>query len=275
MENNFAKNLQYLRNFKGLNKSEMPSLLNLGRSTYYGYESGDSFPTFQGLIQIADFFGISLSEIVESDLSKSSLKDKTSTKKSTSNSSLKGSLMGSLNEKFNPKSVHEPQLGYQNSRQKFNVFDTSAAAGDAMLLFKKDQYRQTPNVYLPGLGAGIHIRVTIAGDSMHSTIKNGDKVVATQVTDLLEIRQGHIYIMLDKEDGLVCKRLYWDKEEQFELISDNEIYPPYKRHLNDISAIFRVREVHSTDLRPYWEDLRKEMRQMHNEINDLRRSMKK
>jgi hypothetical protein len=61
-----------------------------------------------------------------------------------------------------------------------------------------------------------------------------------------------------------------ENETTLELVSDNEIYKPYKRHLKDIVSMFKVREVHSTDLRPYFEDLRKEMREIRTEMADLR-----
>lgn len=158
-----------------------------------------------------------------------------------------------------------------------NVYDFvgAGAAGEAMLLLNEDKYRKEPNMYIPELGTGVHIRTPVSGDSMHSTIKDGDKAVSTLITDIKDIRQGYIYAILDKQDGLVYKRLYFDnKQYVLELCSDNEIYRPYTRHYSELSAIFKVREVHTKDLRPYFDDIRKDMRQLKNKIIEIERKLK-
>jgi hypothetical protein len=80
-----------------------------------------------------------------------------------------------------------------------------------------------PNLYLPHLGPGVHVRFPISGDSVHSTIKDSDMAVGTLVSDISEIRQGHIYGILDKHDGLVCKRVYVENKTTLEFVSDNEV----------------------------------------------------
>ncbi|MCZ2223321.1 MAG: S24 family peptidase, partial [Chitinophagales bacterium] len=126
--------------------------------------------------------------------------------------------------------------------------------------------------YMPHLGPGIHIRMKISGDSMHATIKDGDYVIATyQPEPLKTLREGHIYLMIDKDDGVVCKRLYNSAKNTLELESDNDIYKPYYRKITDILALFRVVEVHTTDLRNYYSDTRREINKIWQEIAKLKR----
>lgn len=257
----------------------MVDFIGFKQSTWGGYETGKSFPSLKDFLKICETFGVSETELLHKDLSKGgSLIEKTSDKKIKTKGSLKGSLSGSLIEKNEPFSITNEPLGYPNSGLIPNVydFDTPAAAGSAMLLMSQDKYRVKPNLYLPGLGPGIHIRNPIKGDSMHSTIKNGDKVVSTLLTCVSDIRQGFIHTILERTDlgdGLLCKRIYLEGE-YVEYVSDNDIYKPEKRHLNDIIALFRVREIHSADLRPYYNDLRKEIREIRSEMADIRRLLK-
>ena len=161
---------------------------------------------------------------------------------------------------------------YGDNACKFNVFDfaTAAAAGEAILLNEIDKTKAQPNIFLPEIGPGTNIRVPVRGDSMHSTIKDGDKVVATLLQNPKDdIRSGYVYVIIDKEDGLLIKRLYKDGGNHVEVVSDNEIYKPYKRKLSDLQAVFKAKEVHTTDLRNYYDDVRRDVRDLQKAVKDL------
>jgi phage repressor protein C with HTH and peptisase S24 domain len=156
-----------------------------------------------------------------------------------------------------------------NDNEQNNVYDfeTPAAAGSAIILNNIDKTKTTPNLYLPDLGTGTHIRVRVTGDSMHSTIKDGDRAIATLLPNPKEdIRSGYCYVIIDREDGLVAKRLYKESGNRMAVVSDNELYPPYKRSLEDFVSIFKIIQVHTSDLRNYYDDVRKDVR-------DLQKSM--
>ncbi|WP_190277400.1 LexA family transcriptional regulator [Taibaiella lutea] len=252
LNNYFGSNLKFLRKKTVKSQSDIAILVNKRTTAISSWENNLSQPSFEDLFRLSDFFGIDIGLLLANDLSDES------SSKSKSNA-LGNAATDSLTE------------------YTYNVYDfeSKAAAGEALFLLDADRMMREPNLYLPHLGPGLHIRVPISGDSMHSTIKDSDKAVATLVTDISDIRQGYIYAILDKQDGLVCKRVYMENEKTLELVSDNEIYKPYKRHLKDIVSMFKVREVHSTDLRPYFEDLRKEMRDIRTEMADIRLLMNK
>lgn len=269
----FSKNVRFLREQRGLKQSEMIDFIGIKQSTWGGYETGKSFPNLTDFLEIAEAFGVTETELIHTDLSKNaSLIQKKPQKKSKGNASLIASPTASL--------IQEPTAKYGKSEvlgmQKANVFDfeTAAAAGPAITLLSEDKYKAQPTLYMPWLGHGTHVRTRVAGDSMHSTIKDGDYAVSTLITEAQDIRQGYIYMFMDKHDGICYKRLYLVGKNHFELVSDNEIYKPYKRHFNDIYAIFQVREVHTTDLRPYWNDLRSEMREMNHKIREIQHFLK-
>lgn len=60
MNNLFKTRLKELRQNKNLKQSDMAKLLNITVIQYQRYEYGKSFPRFMELLQIADFFGVSL-----------------------------------------------------------------------------------------------------------------------------------------------------------------------------------------------------------------------
>lgn len=55
----FKDTIKILRDQKGLNQSELASILNVSRTTISHWETGTSEPPFELLINIADYFEVS------------------------------------------------------------------------------------------------------------------------------------------------------------------------------------------------------------------------
>ena len=60
----FAERLKLLRKSKGFTQREIAALLQVDRSAYACYEIGKSQPDLSGLIVLADFYGVSLDELL-------------------------------------------------------------------------------------------------------------------------------------------------------------------------------------------------------------------
>jgi transcriptional regulator with XRE-family HTH domain len=67
--NYFSGNIRFLRNKRGLSQAEMLNNLGFPRTTWSSYENGVSQPDIDGILRIASFFGISVAELLEKDLS--------------------------------------------------------------------------------------------------------------------------------------------------------------------------------------------------------------
>ena len=65
----FSKNLQLLRRRRGRSQADLSSLLQMKRTSLSGYELGTSFPNYETLILISDFFRISIDKLLKVDLS--------------------------------------------------------------------------------------------------------------------------------------------------------------------------------------------------------------
>lgn len=71
--NYLPKNLEHLREERKLNKTEMADLIGFNRSTYLGYENGDSNPTRNNLGKLAKFFNVSENDLLYKDLSEKNI----------------------------------------------------------------------------------------------------------------------------------------------------------------------------------------------------------
>lgn len=60
----FAVRLQELRKEKKIPQKELAERLGISVRAYHYYEEGKRYPDFQGLLTLADFYGVSLDYLV-------------------------------------------------------------------------------------------------------------------------------------------------------------------------------------------------------------------
>ena len=60
----FPEKLKALREYRGLYQKDMAALLDLRQNAYSHYETGRAEPSIANLCRLADFFGISIDELV-------------------------------------------------------------------------------------------------------------------------------------------------------------------------------------------------------------------
>jgi transcriptional regulator with XRE-family HTH domain len=61
---NLGEKLKELRKSKNLNQSDVAKIINVDRSTYGKYETGDSSPDYDKLIKLADYFRVTIDELL-------------------------------------------------------------------------------------------------------------------------------------------------------------------------------------------------------------------
>ena len=69
MEIYFNTNIKHLRKSKGLKLEDMGPLMGIGRSTLSNYENGRFEPDLHKLVSLADFYGVTVDELLKKDLS--------------------------------------------------------------------------------------------------------------------------------------------------------------------------------------------------------------
>ncbi len=69
-----ARNLKYLRNREHFSQGDMARLLKISKANMGKYESGAAELSNQGLINVSEFFGITVDDLLKKDLSKEGFK---------------------------------------------------------------------------------------------------------------------------------------------------------------------------------------------------------
>ena len=73
MKNNssfFSKNLQYLRKEKRITQAELATRIGVDQTTIGRWEDGNREPTIGNVSNIADYFNVSIPDLLDKDLSK-------------------------------------------------------------------------------------------------------------------------------------------------------------------------------------------------------------
>lgn len=65
-----SANIRYLRKNNGFTQREFAKLLSVEDPAISKYESGDNKPTIESLINISEFFGVTVDDLLKKDLSK-------------------------------------------------------------------------------------------------------------------------------------------------------------------------------------------------------------
>ncbi len=72
---NYGEALKYQREVAGLNKSQLAKELNISHQNICRWEAGTVIPNVDFCVQLADFYGITLDELVGRDVIKKPLKN--------------------------------------------------------------------------------------------------------------------------------------------------------------------------------------------------------
>jgi len=92
---------------------------------------------------------------------------------------------------------------------------------------------------------GTHRCFDVSGDSMETTLFEGDKVICSYIDPTqweTSVKNNYVYVIVTKSDVLV-KRVnnFLKTENELLLISDNSFYEPYRVHKSDLQEIWYVR----------------------------------
>lgn len=148
------------------------------------------------------------------------------------------------------------------------IADVKASAGFGSILDNPKKIEELPAISLPNTPYGLNVAFQITGDSMHPTIRHLDYIASNQLHSFDDIRDGYVYIIIDKDDGALCKRLYHQGND-IQIVSDNPSYPPYSRTRSDLLAVFKAFCRLSFDFRTYHNDLRNDLQDLRKKVNLL------
>lgn len=211
-----ALNLRVLRELKKLSQEGLANQLNITRARLGAYEEGRNEPPIDLLIDMADFFRVSVDVLIRADLSKSKPE----------------ALM-----KLGKNRILFPVIIDKNNNDCIEVVTAKASAGYLNGYGDPEYIEGLPLMSLPFKVVGKHRTFPIKGDSM-LPVKEGSYIVGRYVESPEEIKNGNTYILVTNDEGIVYKRIYRHHNHSLHLHSDNKIYEPYTIKTKDVLEIW-------------------------------------
>ncbi len=216
--NFLSQNIKHLRTLKGLTQEQFAVTLNVSRSRISSYEENRAIPPIDFLMELSDYFDISIDLLAKNDLTKAT----------------------DLNFlKIGNKRVLFPIIIDTKNEDLIEVIPVEASAGYLRGYSDPEYIEHLNKIKLPFLPTGKHRAFPIKGDSM-LPVKSGSYIVARFIEDIRELKNGKTYIVITLNDGIVYKRVF-DKIEEYNMLllaSDNKKYDPYYVHVDEVLELW-------------------------------------
>ncbi len=215
------KNLKFLRTELGLTQKQLAEKLGLKQAAIGAYEEERSTPPLISLLDIAKIFKVNLDMLVSHDLSRVSEKDR----KSVSTSRGKDVLAITVDS---------------NNKENVELVTQKASAGYLSGYQDVEFVKDLPKISLPMLPRNKTYRAfEIQGDSM-LPVQPGSVIFGEYLEEISSIKNGKLYILVTKQDGIVFKRIFHFEDDKGKvlLVSDNRLYEPYSLNADDVLEIW-------------------------------------
>lgn len=229
-------NIKFLRKQRGLTQEGFANEIGVTRSVIGAYEEGRAEPKIKTMQSMADFFGVTLDQLLSSDLaalSAAHLRDKD---RESGAPDLSGRKLRVLSITVD-----------RNDRENIELVPVKAAAGYLNGYADPEYLEELPHFQLPTLPQGTYRAFEISGDSMLPLIP-GSIIVGEYVENWESLKDGHCYVLVTASEGIVYKRVYnrIDEDKTLRLVSDNPAYSPYHVHINDVMEVWKGKAFIST-----------------------------
>jgi DNA-binding XRE family transcriptional regulator len=249
-----AENLKLLRKNKDFTQSEMLDFIGItGNTKWSDYERGKSTPPIEILSIISEKFKISLDVLIKEDLHKVRFDNGMPTVEKHEKGKVVGKVVGKVYAENDVLSVvSEPQSGLfypkvitvDSQGNENTLFVPVKARAGYLSGYNDPQFIETLPAYrLPNVNNGTFRIFEVEGHSMFNTFHDKDKAIARWDT-LSNIKDGRIYVLVTKNDGILIKRLINRASEGVIICkSDNNHkgeYPPIVLDIYEILEVWYV-----------------------------------
>jgi len=223
----FSLNLKFLRD--GLSQEALGKEMGLSRSDINNYESGNSYPPVEKLLQISGHFKFNINTLLTMPLD-----------------TLPKQKLDALRSAYLTKDGGLQVLTTTvdtGNKGNIDLVDVKARAGYMAGYADRGFIEKLPKFHLPHFilpKDKTYRAFQIDGDSM-PPIRSGSWVTCYYVESLKEIKDGHGYIIITHDDGLVFKLVYSRIKEKgtLLLVSLNPTYAPYEIHKREVKEIWK------------------------------------
>lgn len=193
--------------------------MGVNRSTYSDYEQGKTEPSASLSTRMAQYFSVTVDELLQADLDTPLFYQKNS----------------------NPPSIYTDGLRVvtltvvEKQPNNIELVPTNAIAGYSTGFSSPDFIQDLPRFNLPGLPEGAYRAFEIQGKSM-PPIHEGFIVVGRYVESWKDLKDGNRYVLVLRHEGVVFKRVVNEVEQSRKLVlcSDNPQFLPFIVSVTDI-----------------------------------------
>lgn len=249
-----SENIKFLRKKKGLTQQQFADAMEIKRSLVGAYEEERADPKYDLLKKFADFFELSIDEII--------------------------------NEKIDAKWKPKPKGDASNvrilsitvdkdDRENIELVPVKASAGYLNGYSDPEYVASLPKFSLPIFKQGTYRAFEIKGDSM-LPLPSGSIIISEYVEDWNDLKVGETAVIISSNEGVVYKRIGSKirADRGLKLVSDNQIYEPYYITADEIVEIWKAKGYISTEMpqptpEPTMESLTSMMSQMQRSISQL------
>lgn len=222
------KNLKFLRTRQGLTQKQFADKLGLKQSVIGSYEEERATPPLACLLEISEMFKVSLDTLTRRDLSKISEKEW---------------KVQQFSKGKDVLSITVDREGNEN----VELVSQKASAGYLNGYADPEFIAELPKINLPVLPRNATYRAfEIKGDSM-LPVQPGSIVFGEYVESVSSIKNGRLYLLVTKDEGIVFKRVFHvEKEGKLLLVSDNRQYEPYLVDVDDVLELWSAKGFFTT-----------------------------
>jgi transcriptional regulator with XRE-family HTH domain len=234
----FSSNFKFLRNRKKRSQEEVAAGLGIKRSSINNYENEYALPGIDMLPTISKYFGISIDFFLNEDLSTMS-ESKLRELELGHDAYIKGTKLRILATTVDSK-----------NRDNIELVPHKARAGYTAGYNDPEFISALPTFQLPFLSKERKYRTfQISGDSM-LPIPDKSFVTAQFLENWNDIKDGHAYVLLTQDDGIVFKVAYNHIKSKKKLLlkSLNFVYEPYEVNIGEIKEVWEFVNYISTQM---------------------------
>lgn len=210
------ENVKHLRKLWGFTQQDLSDKLNIPRSTLGEYERGNTEPSIDLVIKIANIFKVDIDSLLRSRMSETVVEN-------------------SFTDNLKVLAITYGQADESN----IELVSTKAEAGYLDSYADPEFIKDLPKIHFPNLPRGHYRGFEISGDSM-LPMESGSIVICRYIENIDELKDNKTYVIISKREGVVYKRIKnIKKEHQLMLVSDNESYLPYGISYGEIDEIWQ------------------------------------
>ena len=263
----FNTNIKLLRMRRERTQDVVANELGVSRSTLNSYENGSiKNPTLDALLSFSKYFKMSIDTLVKIDMSKLSQYQLAELEKGY-DVYVTGSRLRVLATTVD-----------SGNKENIEVVPLKAKAGYKNGYADPEFMKKLPSFQLPILLNDRKYRMfQISGDSM-LPIPDKSWVIGEYLENWYDIKDGHAYVLLTQDEGIVFKIAYnhIKKKKNLTLKSLNPVYEPYEINVTEVKEVWKFCNYMSSEIPDHAlsnDGLRSAIRNIEKNIFDLKKSV--